>query len=444
MLESIDDIVQPVSSFATVSQVNKKIKELKDDGIRFYSHRGNDVGHHTSIYYEGFFDFSENCKSMECSKEDFGFVLELCAIMSEWFRGKAGEDKRRDAFAVKLEDYFLSDDRFSDLKFSYPDNDLDKGSNNGKCDFVIWRGSSVLAVFEFKNEVGTGGCDSYMEVLGYYPKLIRNHKCYTKCPAPAYLIEVVGPHLIVSGGAYGLNAIHVDRLTPPVWMVNQRTDLPEMNRLTRVFKAFKEALHKLSEYYKDIRSSPVSQPRFPAFQTLQGKPLTYVKAIKLHMFKASHDNKKVIVKFCSSYCYEAHKLLADCGHAPNVLYCEQRGKYIVVVMEEVENAALLAQYLRTSPESADSLKQQCQDALQVLHEKDFCHGDFRDCNIMVDTEGCIKIVDFDWAGKHGIGRYPSFMNHQDITWPDGASDGQPLQKCHDSFFLSQFFDNLST
>ena len=95
---------------------------------------------------------------MECSEQDFGFVLELCTSMSKLFRGKAGEDVRRDTFAEKL---FDADDRFSDFEFSYHDHELDKGERKGKCDLVIWRGSYVLAVFEFKNEVDTGGCDSY-------------------------------------------------------------------------------------------------------------------------------------------------------------------------------------------------------------------------------------------------------------------------------------------
>jgi len=62
------------------------------------------------------------------------------------------------------------------------------------------------------------------------------------------------------------------------------------------------------------------------------------------------------------------------------------------------------------------------------------HGDARECNIMVRRkEGGfeVKFIDFDWAGQENVARYPFQMNHAEIAWPDGVSDGMPMQQWHD-------------
>jgi hypothetical protein len=48
-----------------------------------------------------------------------------------------------------------------------------------------------------------------------------------------------------------------------------------------------------------------------------------------------------------------------------------------------------------------------------------------------------KLIDFDWAGEAGVAKYPANMN-PDIRWPEGAVDGQLIQKAHDLEMLSNF------
>ena len=68
------------------------------------------------------------------------------------------------------------------------------------------------------------------------------------------------------------------------------------------------------------------------------------------------------------------------------------------------------------------------------------HGDFRDSNILVNASSLeVRIIDFDWAGRRGIDTYPMFMNHNDIEWPDGASDGALLKQEHDTWWLKKHF-----
>ena len=44
--------------------------------------------------------------------------------------------------------------------------------------------------------------------------------------------------------------------------------------------------------------------------------------------------------------------------------------------------------------------------------------------------------------QKGLHMYPFGMNHTDICWPEGASDGLPLMKEHDKYFLENLFWNL--
>jgi len=42
----------------------------------------------------------------------------------------------------------------------------------------------------------------------------------------------------------------------------------------------------------------------------------------------------------------------------------------------------------------------------------------------------IKLIDFDWAGKAGDVKYPSFLSPK-IGWPAGAEGGKPITAQHD-------------
>ena len=46
------------------------------------------------------------------------------------------------------------------------------------------------------------------------------------------------------------------------------------------------------------------------------------------------------------------------------------------------------------------------EALELLKEKNFVHGDLRMLNLIVDHSNRIYVLDFDWSGEEGIARYP--------------------------------------
>ena len=73
-------------------------------------------------------------------------------------------------------------------------------------------------------------------------------------------------------------------------------------------------------------------------------------------------------------------------------------------------------------------------AVRSLHDAGFVHGDLRSSNTLVASSR-VYVVDFEWAGQLGTARYPYFMNHLDIQWPEGASDGKLISEAHDLWWL---------
>ena len=81
------------------------------------------------------------------------------------------------------------------------------------------------------------------------------------------------------------------------------------------------------------------------------------------------------------------------------------------------------------------MKEQCNNILGILYRHKYVHGDLRNVNMLVDQSGKVKVIDFDWAGKHNDAKYPMFLNHQELTWPNGATDGQPIEYAHDKYWV---------
>jgi hypothetical protein len=89
-----------------------------------------------------------------------------------------------------------------------------------------------------------------------------------------------------------------------------------------------------------------------------------------------------------------------------------------------------------------------------LHDADEVHGDLRPTNILevVSEEGSpalftmrfmshlsrqrilgtprCMLIDFDWAGKENIAKYPHLLNSH-VDWPTGVRGGARLRKEHD-------------
>ena len=385
--------------------------------------------HDVSLFYPGFDTFASECDSLELQQEDTAFVVKFTIAMSRFY---PDEKERHKIVKSLLGAYILG-------------TDLQKIDD---MDSAITYNGGVAVIFETKNEVGTGGCDSYLETVANYVKTM-NPRIQAKSSAPCFLIEIVGTHLAIYGAVYG-GCVAVDRLTPGLWLAFQPNNRPAMERLARTLKALKRALGELDKYYRTVALQSVSHdPKFPCFCTYktdeQEFTITYTEEIKNHVFRGTtNTGNKVVVKFVVKYGSDAHKACAKAGFAPRLLSDEQvTSRYRMVVMEDL-GSDLGLQSL--DHDVHEWLLQRCQQALKVIHNAGYCHGDFRENNILVvpTTDNKFKVdvrvIDFDWSGITGRTKYPLFMNHTDLQWHSTAYDGMPLLTEHDLHWL----DKLST
>ncbi|SJL13008.1 uncharacterized protein ARMOST_16444 [Armillaria ostoyae] len=138
-----------------------------------------------------------------------------------------------------------------------------------------------------------------------------------------------------------------------------------------------------------------------------------------------------------------HRLLADAGLAPKLLYhgplgsstdVPSYGSLRMVVMEEAEgtNAFVLYQ----DREVLDLFLASVREAVRELHAYGFVFGDLRRQNIMVSPGGKVKLIDFDWAGKDGEAMYPIRMSNK-IRWAPGVGAMEKMYKAHDNFMIDR-------
>ena len=150
------------------------------------THRNGFYGPHVSVYYPGFDQFTQNCETVDPESNDCLTAAKLCRSMSKYYKS---ESERVVEFVSVLKPYFQG------ISFA---KDCQIGTGN--CDLVMKsvQHNFILAILEAKGEVGRGSCDSLSEGTGYTLLSARDRK-YTICPAPCYLLELVGCHFFVYG-----------------------------------------------------------------------------------------------------------------------------------------------------------------------------------------------------------------------------------------------------
>ena len=320
------EIMPPPHDYGINPQPTKDT--LRSKGLRICDHRDGDNGDDVTLYYPGFQCFIDQCNdaTYECRPEEYTFIEHVCTQMSRYMpkgdkevEGKKSKTIRQIAF-MKLINQYLKDNLIPDsdvidevAQKSHTNQDIafepddavrkDGDKSDGYVD------PCKCVILEVKNESGQGGgSDSYAQAIAYYVKTLED-KPVGKCPAPAFLLELVGPHLFISGAVYG-KYVFVDRLVDPVWLVpHQREEA--MIRIVRIFKALKDAVTDIREYYS--RSNPIGQTSYNQYPTITLHKvdderaeidIKYTKRIHTNMFEGTvegsdevEDGTTVIVYF---------------------------------------------------------------------------------------------------------------------------------------------------
>ena len=412
----------PPSKFPSKFSKENHAESMDFEGTAILCHRKGMHGDSVSLYYSGFAEFEKLCESITPTREDCYYVSKICNKMEKYF---GSEDDRRN--------------QFNELLTGYLKVPVSQDGYGTKCDSCTLDYPALIG--ELKNEVGAGGCDSFTEAIAYYVCMLRTCKSWKHWAQPAFLYELVGPNLMISGIVFG-TSVYVDRLNS-VWLATQPNVPRAMEKTVKVFAALKHSVIKLRLFYQQIMSDAQSSahslvfPRYPSFQQYDTTTIQYERRLGVHLFYGTVDSKKVLVKFAHTYCADVHKLLEESGLAPRLFHVQEVDDKKVIVMEHVEGAGHIDEYLSSATQAeCEGLKEQCRNALAILHDNNYVHGDFRPCNILVTPTLKVQIIDFEWSGKVEEAKYPLYMNHVDIEWPCGATDGGIITKDHDVHFLN--------
>ncbi|KAF8601301.1 hypothetical protein BDV93DRAFT_475718 [Ceratobasidium sp. AG-I] len=280
------------------------------------------------------------------------------------------------------------------------------------------------------------------------------------CCCPSLIIAAAGPWMCILGAVY-LERVVVQPLTEFMWLGRQPWNHQRLDQLARVFHSLTDSVKHLNTYYESLPTSEDPKRFFPYHRRYidesgQEVQLTYEDYLLPRegvraLFKAhTSDNTEVVVKFVQTYCTRAHRLLANAGLAPKLLFDSEKllptAGDRMIVMEYVPNTDLY-DYLglpSTKPGSAEleAIREDVEKAVDMLHKENLVFGDLRAPNVIVVKRGDKTggmLVDFDWCGTVGDAKYPPGMNLENLTWPEGATKGKPLSKAHDIEMLERLF-----
>ncbi|KAJ7501661.1 hypothetical protein B0H11DRAFT_1713512, partial [Mycena galericulata] len=332
----------------------------------------------------------------------------------------------------------------------------------------------VLALGEYKRELGEGGCDAStqasLSVVRYWTQPENKRAAALSC-CPTYVVALGGPWLAVLGAVITSRCI-VQRFTDFMWLGPRSALLNDDHvcQVARVLFALRGAIADSQQFHDSLPPSPpTSGEPFPSDEPLpsrffphvtsylgedgQQKHFKYVAPLErdatcvtFHC-QALEDETDIVVKFVRSYGEVVHRLLANEGLAPQLLYCgpvTSTASYSgikMVVMGYVVGKTLSWLQAKKEPLS-DHLGDELAGALEILHRARFVYGDLREPNIMVTDEvKKVQLVDFDWAGRAGEACYPISLSTS-VEWPPGAEGLGLIDPSHDTHMLAHIKKHL--
>ncbi|KAG9046088.1 hypothetical protein FS842_001002 [Serendipita sp. 407] len=366
----------------------------------------------------------------------------LCTTMADHFQD---ENARKTALFTQLRPLFTDRALFS-ASFGSADPDGALVNSDG----------SIDAVVELKNEPGAAG-DVYMQCARSFDALATSQlQDKQGAERSAFVISVDGPSLLICGGFKDRDPAVVEPLSQ--WCSMLPDDLGERQEVLG------KHLYALQVSLYQLKTPPPGKvmkcPRiYKEFQIMDGstQPFEFISPYK-HLgshcgllFKAktvttNETEEEVLVKVVrGGYGEEAHRIIAENGFAPK-LYGVARvdGAPPAYAMELLSERQLWMPLQRAWFKDLviwDRLEAKITDFLHLLRKHRLVHGDLRPNNVlcrmhMETGDVQLGVLDWDWAGSHGIARYPLDRN------PDANLPGDPgglIDFDHDSTTLMRHF-----
>jgi len=198
--------------------------------------------------------------------------------------------------------------------------------------------------------------------------------------------------------------------------------------LARHLSALKNAVDRLNTNYKQMGPTPTGQsgsfrregiyrifPHKTTFYHLNdGQLVTFSYGEERDdgrlLFNGETERGPICIKFVRRYGKDVHVWCTTQKFAPRLLGFEALpGGWFMVVMERLDKSWVP---LFELPDYPEDLRHEIHSRVTSLHRHGMVHGDIRDTNIMVKTDGGLEfmLVDYDWAGPVGQVHYPRFLN----------------------------------
>ncbi|KAI0073420.1 hypothetical protein K474DRAFT_1686212 [Panus rudis PR-1116 ss-1] len=336
------------------------------------------------------------------------------------------------------------------------------------------RGSAAMIIIEEKYELGQSGEGCVQGSLSYHAHWIQDRgSLHKSCICPSFIISIAGPFIAVCGAIWTSDII-IQHLTGYMWM-GRSGDIEEdrLLRVSRMFYALQRAVIRLKHYYEHLDPEIIDDkyrrffPLATSYRDSNGTRVVFKYAAFLKekdpscvTFLATLEGseQKVVVKFVERYGEEEHRLLAQHGYAPRLLYhghiwdVEDNlegetsvdvnagcGTRRMVVMEYVEGKTLDNM---DADVSREDVRKALHGIIDIMHQQKMVHGDIRTPNILLtgadqlDVKKRIRVLDFDWAGQEGIVRYPYGLS-RDVKWAEGVEDHALIRKEHDVIMIGR-------
>jgi hypothetical protein len=419
---------------------DKSWKQMHDElGVKFHRPTEESSGIHVSLMSECLAHLEINLRNVQLDRKDYEFTVRFCRAMCGVF---SVENERRLLGNQMLSEYF--NESISPILGQSEHWKID-GAFKTRCG-SLENNIAVPLIIEYKNELGLS-TPPFEQAIGYYLKsVMESNFARERSVCPALLMVIAGPNLSVLGAVHGAGSC-VDPLVPLLPTLILKQDIVMMTSVARTLKACKVCIQELKQCYNNMNDNEmddIEQLKYPY-------PCSFMINDSKFFFK--YDNQigdklvflahltgtypqivanDIIIKYTRNYFRDAHTLCYSINESAPKLYAhsELPSGWHMLVMERVEG-----NYFKERQESPEN-KQRLINVIQELHQANFVHGDLRANNIIVSNNR-VCLLDFDWSGIENVTKYPGFMNHSDIDWADGASDGLVLHRNHDLYMLSK-------
>ena len=211
----------------------------------------------------------------------------------------------------------------------------------------------------------------------------------------------MGPYLRIQGAVLLDDKVIHRAFTECIWLGGDFSFEENVMHVARIFSVAAKAISNLHAYYDKLELSdapvpsclfphPTSQPEHQTdFQLTFTEKLRPESEIPRLLFcaeindrnKATHQPKKVVVKFAERYREHGHWLLAGHHLAPRLHFCKRTlcGLWMIL-MDRVEGQDA---YTLFPGEPPDYVKEDVDRAIQLLHQHGFVHGEICISNILV-------------------------------------------------------------